>query len=306
MPVVKAIVFAMTGLAFSAPALPTEPLTLGRTPAGHMTVNLAIDGQGPYLMVLDTGASETAIAYPIAQELGFLAQHDELYAVQSLTVQFEAERFMLENVQLAGRSPISINSVVLPSIGEPIVVVGYFAPDSLNVHQYAIDFANSTIRFDQDLPNHADGIYDADQGLLVTAGQLGRRGERLHVMIDTGSSRTLVNGSFRARMPRAEPSVLLGVRGVDRGRPRAAQNVNFRDLQIAGLCIERGVALYSDLDIFNALGWVNEPAIILGMDFLQNANLVVDRETGIFELTGPPGGTDCGVGRVQLSRPAEG
>ena len=42
--------------------------------------------------------------------------------------------------------------------------------------------------------------------------------------------------------------------------------------------------LNADLDIFEHLGWENEPAIVLGMDLLQYADITVDRETGSFQI----------------------
>ena len=69
-----------TGIASAAAATQdteTSSLTLGSTPAGHPTVVINVGEHGPYSFVLDTGASHTAIALPMALEVGYLQEDQD-------------------------------------------------------------------------------------------------------------------------------------------------------------------------------------------------------------------------------------
>ncbi len=157
----------------------TTYLDLGTTPAGHPTVIINVGDHGPYSFVLDTGASHTAIALPMAEEVGYQPE-----------------------------------SNLLP-----------------------------------------------DRGTRIT----------------------------------------FNTRGVEHARPTGTRAVTLRNLRVGGACLDVVPALFANLDIFRSLGWLEGPAIILGMDSLENLNLIVDRDSGIVELSPTSEETSCRRDRVQFS-----
>ena len=62
-----------TGAAHSSEALAGDDIQLERTPSGHLLLPVTIGDAGPFPFILDTGASHTAIAAPVAEQLGFRA-----------------------------------------------------------------------------------------------------------------------------------------------------------------------------------------------------------------------------------------
>ncbi len=263
-----------------------EPLPLGRTPSGHFTIDVQIGADGPFIFLIDTGASNTAIAQPVAETLGFQSVWEDYDDVQSLTTLFSAERFVLQDLRFGGLPPASLNSVVIPiSTDQASAVAGLLGADAMPAVPYSIDFPNALLTLDAAPPRHADGMVD-EHNLLIGDAGLFNGVRSVRVMIDSGSSRTIVNERLRARALSRSRGVTVNIHGVDSRLPARAEPILLRDIQMGGLCLDSVVAVQADLDIFEALGWRSVPAIVLGMDVLQHARITVDREAGVFEISG--------------------
>lgn len=290
---------ALAALLAGMPAL-ADPIALGRTLAGHPTIDLAIDENGPYTFVFDTGASHSAIALPVARNLGFdgaIAVSDD---VQALTTLFEADLFTLENVSVAGLPVRDIHSVVLPADDGPLPVQGFFAPGDISANRYHIDFYAGTLELDGPELDHADGILHEELGLLFGTARMGSRSADIRVLIDTGTARSFVNNALNRRLTPRSFAVTLRVAGVDNSDTTEGLPVRLRRLNIGGLCLRRVDVVHADLDIFDALGWNDQPAIVVGMDILESARLTVDRESGRFELNARRSAHACRGERTQL------
>lgn len=294
-----------TGIASAAAATQdteTSSLTLGSTPAGHPTVVINVGEHGPYSFVLDTGASHTAIALPMALEVGYRQEDQDESEVQALDAVFVADEYQLNFVSVNGRPIGAVDSVVLPAAeGEPLDYVGFLATDALGVDRYQLNFATNQLILNGPEPAFRDGMYSASRGLVYTEARIGNRRPRIRVMIDTGSPRTFVNARMRNLLPDRGTRITFNTRGVERARPTGTRAVTLRDLRVGGACLDVVPALFANLDIFRSLGWLDEPAIILGMDAMQNLNLVVDRESGFVELSATSEADTCRRPRVQFS-----
>tara|TARA_R110000868_G_scaffold76499_4_gene219915 strand:+ start:1035 stop:1958 length:924 start_codon:yes stop_codon:yes gene_type:complete len=282
-----------------------QTVTLQRAPSGHLTLPVQIDNTGPYTFLLDTGASNTAIAQPVAEALGFHSAWEDVDDVQSLTTLFSAERFTLHDLRIAGIEPMELNSVVIPvADDEPRPVAGLLGADAMTSPHYRIDFAAGELTLDAPLPEHADGRVHA-RNLLIGWADLARGTRGVRVMLDSGSARTLVNERLRSRVLNRSGGVVYHVGGVE-GRRLAeddveAHTVVLRELAIGGLCLNSVIGLQADLDIFQALDWGNMPAMVIGMDVLEHAIVTIDRDTGTFELSAADPADACpGDQRVQV------
>ena len=284
-----------------------QTVTLQRAPSGHLTVPVEIDNSGPYTFLLDTGASNTAIAQPIAEALGFHSVWENYGDVQSLTTLFSAERFALVDLSFGGLPPLQLNSVVIPVDGNQThPVAGLLGADAMASAHYRIDFAAAELILDAPLPEHADGRVHP-RNLLIGWADLPRGMHGVRVMLDSGSARTLVNERLRSRVLNRTGGVVYHVGGVE-GRRLAeddteAETVLLRNIEIGGLCLNSVIGLQADLDIFQALDWSDMPAMVLGMDVLQHAIVTVDREAGTFEISAADPADACRGDRVQV--PAE-
>lgn len=275
-------------LVLSTAAL-AEPVALERAPSGHLIVPVEIGANGPYTFLLDTGASNTAIAQPIAEALGFHSVWENYGDVQSLTARFAAERFALHDLRFAGLAPVSLHSVVIPVDGtQAHPVAGLLGADAIPTARYSINFANATLTLDAEAPAHADG-YVNSQNLLLGQAELSHGMRGVRVLIDSGSARTLVNERLRTQVLHRARGISYNVAGIASHLPAdtgmEARPVLMRELALGGLCLNSVVGLQADLDIFQALDWASMPAMVIGMDVLQYATVTVDRETGRFEIS---------------------
>jgi len=275
---------------------------LTRAQSGHLLLPVTLEGGEPRTFILDTGASHTAITQPVAEEIGFVSQWETYDPVQSLNARFDAERYEIEQLGVPGLDAVSVNSVVIPVPADhPLPVAGLLGADAIEADRYEIDFDALQLTVDSAAPLHPDGIVER-RGLLIGEAQLRRRSRPVHVIIDSGSSRTLVSRQLRRHLSDAsvQISISIAVTGIEDADGEEARPVLIRQLQIGGLCIDQAPALQSDLDVFDAMGWADEPAIILGMDTLRHARIRVDRTAGVFEISGTTEDTSCNGDRVQM------
>ncbi|WP_300530843.1 aspartyl protease family protein [Maricaulis sp.] len=261
--------------------------------------------------VVDTGASHSAIAQPAAEQFGFVSQmphpeydgphNAELDDVQSLTSLFQAERFQLADVRIANRPPVELNAVVVPVTNdEPAVVAGLLGADAFSDSDYRIDFAAAEMEFGPLRVAHVDGVLSEELQIVFGAARVDRFRSPVRVMIDSGTPRTVINGYLGTRMRLREPG-RYEVTGVDGRSSHSAITVPIRGIQFGGVCLYRTNVLMANLDIFTALDWVDEPAMVIGMDLLQHAEITVDQETGQVQISMGGDARDCRRDRVQWS-----
>ncbi|MEE2566001.1 aspartyl protease family protein [Hyphobacterium marinum] len=283
----------LTALAAPPALAEGERLVMDRAPSGHFLVPVTINDTGPYTFIFDTGASHTAIAQPIAEALGFVSQWERTGDVQSLTTRFEAERFPLRRFEFAPTGPLGLDAVVVPTDpDEPRPVAGLLGADAITSLRYAVDFSTGTLTYDADAAAHADGRVNPI-GLLLAEARLLRGISHINVIIDSGSARSIVNPEMARNVRQRSNLIRYNINGVDDDIDMEAAPVAIRRFQIGGLCLDSVIALQADLDVFHALGWNTEPAIVLGMDVLQHASVTVDREAGIVQIDAAGDGIAC-------------
>lgn len=307
---VKILASALAGaLCLSFPSTAQDPdptedrllLRMGETNAGHRTLLIEIGELGPYHFIVDTGASHSAIALPIAQAAGYLPELGEENTVQALDAVFTADVFPLRDVSVNGLDIGDIESVVLPSEDDAsLEVVGFFATNALGSDRYRLDFADGELMLNPRAPRYRDAYYSSTRGLIFAEGRVSDRLTPVRVMIDTGSPRSFINAALFNLVPGRASTIEFHARGVGQGDPSRTRTMTIRSLRIGGVCFDDADTLLADLEIFDSLGWADEPAIILGMDLLSRTRMTVDLPSGIVELSPSTRHTRCRYGRVQL------
>ncbi len=183
---------------FSLPAEAKTPLEIPFNYHKHqILVDATIAGQGPYLFILDTGVTPSAIDTELVKRLGLPL--DEQNASQANgggkdTVYIYPSS--IQSLQLQGRDFGDINAVAFPTGGISsklgLDLHGILGNSFLNNKTVQIDYARQSIQFDPQLPDIGENTYVFD---LVTAPddimplmQVELNGEILIVSMDTGSS----------------------------------------------------------------------------------------------------------------------
>lgn len=276
-------------------ALSDPDIAMNRAPSGHYLVPVTINGDGPYEFIIDTGASHTAVASAVAERYGFVSQWEHYDEVQALTTRFDAEFFDLPNVGHAGREPASLTSVIIPvEDGHPIPVAGLLGADAIGSTRYALNFVTGTLQLNAEPPLRIDGRV-SNSGLLIGTVGMRRDFRTIHVMLDSGSARSIANRALVRMVGSRRMGLRLGtVAGIDGREEEEVDTLLVRDLRLGALCFPALQALEGELDIFRHLGWQDEPAMIIGMDVLQFGRVIVDREAGAFEVAAAGDRFNCG------------
>lgn len=268
---------ALAQIVIAPPAPPPLPvpdeamLALGAE-AGRMTVPVSINTRGPWPFIIDTGAERTVVSRELAGVLGLAA--GPTVRVIAMTGPSVVGSVMVPRLSV---SAIARETIEAPALGaRDLGAVGMLGIDALQGHAVAIDFDKSrmTLR-----PARRRSRAAAMPGeVVVTARSLYGQlivtnafwhGQRISVVIDTGSPVTVGNSALLAAISRRPkligPMVMTSATGgkltatafaVDR---LTVGGVTFRDVPVA----------FTDVPPFARFGLAKTPALLLGMDVLK-------------------------------------
>ena len=296
---------AMTIALLPAPAQ-AQVVELDRTVSGHLSLDVGIGEHGEYTFAVDTGANRTAISQNVAESLGFVSTWSEPDDVQSLTRLFEAELFHMADIDVPGMDRQTLDMVVVPvPPTHSSDVAGLLGLDAFEGLRYEIDFQNARMDLSSGAVMHGDGEVSEEFGLLFGAARIGQSNRVARVIIDSGSPYTIANPTLHFRFL-SRDGIRYRISGVEGRTGHDADFFTVRQFRIGNLCVRRQPVLQADLDIFHAVEWQAEPAIVIGMDILSEARLTVDRQTGQWDIEPAGSAFRCSSSeRVNLSALSE-
>lgn len=278
--IAAALVLA-AGTAAQEPAAPVEPeisitetLDLGVDRTQRMTVPVSIAGQGPYSFIVDTGAERTVISRELADRLNLDPGRTAM--VYSMTEASRIETVVIPALEVGQRT---ISEIHAPALARrDLGAEGMLGVDTLRSQRVELDFVRAEMtvtasRRPPERPWPRDTILITARSryghLLITDASFD--GQRIVVIIDTGSQTTVANSALRRRLERRgrlramRPIELLSVTG---GRLDAEYGFA-REVQLGDAMIRNLPVAFADVPPFRQLGLADRPAILLGMDALR-------------------------------------
>jgi predicted aspartyl protease len=269
------------GTAAQQPAAPDEPeievaetLDLGVDRTLRMTVPVSIGGRGPYGFIVDTGAERTVISRELADRLGLGAGRTAM--VFSMTEASRIETVVIPALVVGQRTIAEIHAPALAR--HDLGAEGMLGVDSLRSQRVELDFLRQEMivtpsRRAPERPWPSDTILITARSrygqLIITDATFD--GQRIVVIIDTGSQISVANSALRRRLERRgrlrslRPIELVSVTG---GRLEAEYGFA-REVQLGSAVIRNLPVAFSDVPPFRQLGLADRPAILLGMDALR-------------------------------------
>ena len=267
------------------PAAPVDPAatapvdttseTLGFTSDAtrRMTVSVDIDGQGPYPFIVDTGAERTVVSRELAEALSLPSLGDVTLATVANVRRVPSVQ--IDSMRVGRRT---LNDIRAPALEQANMgAMGMLGVDSLRSQRVDFDFERQELTLSH---SHIDDD-DWPRDTIVITGRtrLGRLiltdatvdGQRVRVIIDTGSQQTVGNMELRRRLQSRGRLGDVGVMeliGVTGDRLRADSAVT-RRLRLGGLHVNDMPIAFADFHLFEHLGLDRRPAILLGMDALR-------------------------------------
>lgn len=254
-------------------ATQAEDVSFRRDGSDRMTVAVQLSGRGPFQFLVDTGADRTAISRDVAARLGL--QAGEAAALHTVTGTTVVRTATIPNLQWS-RSPVTVvDAPVLEA--KYMGADGILGTDSLRSQRVMFDFENRVMTI---VPSR-QRVDPKDEGTIVVTGRLrnGRLivtdavadGNRITVVLDTGSEVSIGNEALRRRLARrgllknSGSIELLSVTGeILHGQYTFLKKLDMGEVEFGDLAI-----VFAEAHTFKQLGLEERPALLLGMNALQ-------------------------------------
>lgn len=269
-------------------ALYAEPTRPDRT--GRVLAKVEINGQGPFRLIVDTGANRSALAPSVAERLGLPQVVGGVVEVHGVT---GVEKLPAVEVASLRAGDLLLPSTVLPVLSGDIFAGadGFLGVAGLEQMRLEVDFVRDRVAIGPSNGRRAPSGYITVRGSLWQGGLLlvnGRVGAiPVKVIVDTGAERTMGNLKLRdailessRRAEELEATVHGATSDVDEGTYFDAPTIS-----IGAARLHRLPVTFADLHVFELWGLAGEPALVVGMDVLGTLErFVVDYRRQEFQM----------------------
>lgn len=258
------------------PAVIDNTLTIGgddlkaRQVDTRMTVEVHVNGRGPYHFVVDSGADTSVVGLRIARDL-------ELPLGTPAILNGTTARSIVDRVKVAQLTlgQTNFGNLELPALKEyDVGGDGLVGIDALVNQRLMMDFEKHVIKVeDARLP---DPLRDA---IVIIAKR--RRGQLiltavkavglpLDAVIDTGSEITIGNLKLRDRLIKGNRDKFMTVEATGvTGVTMELQLARIAELRLGPVVLRNVPIAFADVPPFTVFGMSKEPALLLGTDLLE-------------------------------------
>ncbi len=288
--VIATSVIAMNGLSMSiplraqvatpagAPAQPSDIIVEAPEPRfvaptrrdkiGRIWAPVMINGLGPFRLVLDTGASRSAVNARVAEVLGITPDPMQPVLLRGVTGIVAVPTIRVDSFSVGD---VIVTPAVLPIVADALGGAdGVLGTEGFADKRVYIDFGHDLITVTHSPATRARPgfisvpLERSDAGLLIVSAHVG--GIRVHAIIDTGGQATIGNEAMRQALMRrrakgAHREVIDVTNATQDGESFPSPTIALGSLQVQGTQIT-----YGDMHIFEHWHLMKEPALLIGMD----------------------------------------
>ncbi len=286
------VVVAVLALTMTASPWAAEPSAEGTPPAEspanvlpietdntqRLTVDVKIDGKGPYAFLIDTGAQRSIISRDVAADLVLpKGRSIKLHTMDG------AETVDTVIIPRLTANTLEVKQIEAPALlPQNIGAAGVLGIDALQLQRVLVDFRAGTMSLTRSVPLKQDwkDDWDGESIVVMARRKLGQLiltkadvgDTHVDVIIDTGLELSVGNEALRrklfGRSRGSKPWDTVGLISVT-GDITTVQYTVVDQLRIAGLAIRNLPIAFADAHVFNVLGMRNTPALLLGIDALR-------------------------------------
>jgi predicted aspartyl protease len=265
------------------PAAPPDDTPLYASPTrkdrvGRILAPVMINGQGPFRLIVDTGASYSSISPQLAQTLGLVPSADSPFLVNGITGSAVVPSVPIDILQAGD---LSFRSIRLPVIWAPVLAGadGILGAAGLRQERIMVEFTRNRVTISRAPHGLAPRGFQRVHALLMSNGLLTLEvrvgGIRARAVVDTGAERSLGNQALRNALRHWQTAKKLpeftDVYGtttdIAQGELGLAPTITVGPLKMIDVDL-----IYGDFHIFEVWKMRKEPALILGMDVLGSVN----------------------------------
>jgi hypothetical protein len=238
----------------------------------RLSVDVNINGNGPYKFIVDSGADTSVVGLRIARNLQLPLGAPAI--VNSMTARHIVDRVKVSHL---GLGTSTVRNLQLPALKETDVGGdGLIGIDALVQQRLLMDFEKKTIKVEDGrvpvkaLPGEIIITAYRKRGQLILT-QVKAAGLPLDAVIDTGSEVTIGNLALRDKLIRGHRDKFwmveaTGVTGVTMKMQMAV----IGELQLGPVTLKNVPMAFADVPPFALFGIEDEPALLLGTDMLEN------------------------------------
>jgi hypothetical protein len=238
----------------------------------RLTVQVLVNGSGPYNFIVDSGADTSVVGLRIARSLQLPLGTPAI--LNSMTARNIVDRVKVEHLTLG---PSVIRDLQLPALRESDVGGdGMIGIDALVEQRLMMDFENRSIKVEdaripwKRIPGEIVVVARRYRGQLILT-EVQAAGLTLDAVIDTGTQITIGNLALRDKLIRRnrEKFVTVPVIGVT-GATAELQLAKIAELRLGPVVLNDVPMAFADVPPFKMFGIADQPALLLGTDLLES------------------------------------
>jgi predicted aspartyl protease len=281
-----------TEIVISAPE-PRFVAPTRRDKIGRIWAPVIINGQGPFRLVLDTGANRSAVNARVAQLLGIAPDATQSVLLRGVTGSVAVPTIRVKSFSVGD---VIVTPAVLPIVTDALGGAdGVLGTEGFADKRLYIDFRHDliTITYSRGVRVLGDfysvPLEHSNTGLLMVRAMVG--GERVHAIIDTGAQATIGNEAMRKalvrRRAKGTPSEVIDVTTTS----QEAEAFSSPSIELGSIHIQGARIIYGDMHIFEHCHLTKEPALLVGMDVIGLLDVfIIDYRRRELQLRTRPGG----------------
>ena len=238
----------------------------------RLTVQVLVNGSGPYNFIVDSGADTSVVGLRIARSLQLPLGSPAI--LNSMTARNIVDRVKVDHLTLG---PTTVRDLQLPALRESDVGGdGMIGIDALVEQRLMMDFENRLIKVEdaripwKRIPGEIVVVARRYRGQLILT-EVQAAGLTLDAVIDTGTQITIGNLALRDKLIRRnrEKFVTIPVTGVT-GATVELQLAKIAELRLGPVVLNDVPMAFADVPPFKMFGLSDQPALLLGTDLLES------------------------------------
>jgi hypothetical protein len=237
----------------------------------RLSVDVVVNGRGPYRFIVDSGADTSAVGLRIAHDLQLPLGSPAI--LNGVTDRSIVDRVRVDRLSLG---PSTIHDLELPALREDdLGGEGLIGIDALVEQRLMMDFEKKLIKVED---AHKPVQYSPDE-IVITARR--RRGQliltevragriTLDAVIDTGSEVSIGNIALRDKLLRRGRDRFWTVEATGvTGVTVQLQLASVGEIRLGPVTLRNVPIAFADVPPFKLFGLSDEPALLLGTDVLE-------------------------------------
>jgi hypothetical protein len=237
----------------------------------RLTVEVRVNGRGPYQFIVDSGADTSVVGLRIARDLQLPLGTPVV--LNNMTDRNIVDRVHVDTLTLG---PTTIRNLQLPALREQdLGGAGLIGIDALARRRLMMDFDKRVIQIEDAakppkiLPGEIVVTARLKRGQLILT-EVKAAGLSMDAVIDTGSQITIGNFALRDKLVRRSRRKLETVTATGvTGTTVTMQIAQIAELRLGSVILQNVPIAFADVPPFSVFGLSDRPALLLGMDVLE-------------------------------------